>query len=231
MSLSQTQIIRSLGEALSWFEKELEWGVSPQNLNHLTARIGELYAAMVTRGQMALEVNQRGYDVVSAENERISVKTVTTSNHVLFKRSTFDVVDRVIILRVNTDENEISIEEIIDIPASELIEKCRIKDDGYSFPIRRRQDVRQISKSEQTIVHKASIGDLEVLEYESGTIDILKNGQPVDVVKPVLRELAAELGVSLTNRNGNLRNTRQLGSEVLASINAQKRSLEGNAPA
>jgi len=52
--------------------------------SRLTGRIGELYAAMITRGQMALETNQRGYDVVSALNERISVKTITTSTHVSF---------------------------------------------------------------------------------------------------------------------------------------------------
>jgi hypothetical protein len=60
MPLSQVQVIQSLGEALSWYEKELNWGVAPGELNHLTGRIGELYAAMITRGQMALETNQRG---------------------------------------------------------------------------------------------------------------------------------------------------------------------------
>ncbi|TWI90602.1 hypothetical protein IQ03_04954, partial [Gemmobacter caeni] len=80
-NLSQTQIIRSLGQALEWFEKEIGWGVSPGELNHLTGRIGELYAAMVTRGQMALATNQRGYDVVSGDGDYISVKTVTSSNH------------------------------------------------------------------------------------------------------------------------------------------------------
>ncbi len=76
MPLTQVQVIQSLGEALSWFERELAWGVAPGELRHLTGRIGELYAAMITRGQMALDTNQRGYDVISAENERISVKTV-----------------------------------------------------------------------------------------------------------------------------------------------------------
>jgi hypothetical protein len=60
--LSQVQIIQSLAEALSWFEKELGWGVAPAELNHLTGRIGELYAAMITRGQMALATNQQGLD-------------------------------------------------------------------------------------------------------------------------------------------------------------------------
>jgi hypothetical protein len=89
MPLSQVQIIRSLAEALAWFEKELQWGVEPSELRHLTGRIGELYAAMITRGQMALATNQRGYDVVSAENERISVKTYATSNHVTFRKALF----------------------------------------------------------------------------------------------------------------------------------------------
>lgn len=64
MALTQTQIIQSMAEALSWFEKELSRGVTPAELNHLTGRIGELYAAMITRGQMALESKQRGYDVI-----------------------------------------------------------------------------------------------------------------------------------------------------------------------
>ncbi|KOX58810.1 hypothetical protein ADL19_06720 [Streptomyces purpurogeneiscleroticus] len=41
MPLSQVQIIRSLGEALAWFERELVWGVPPAELRHLTGRIQE----------------------------------------------------------------------------------------------------------------------------------------------------------------------------------------------
>ena len=56
------QIIQSLGEAMSWFERELEWDVPPTELRHLSGRIGELYSALITNGQMATEVNQKGYD-------------------------------------------------------------------------------------------------------------------------------------------------------------------------
>ena len=114
VSLSQVQIIRSLGEALAWFERELQWGVDPAELRHLTGRIGELYVATITRGQMALAVNQRGYDVVTADGQRISVKTVTSSGHVTFRRSTVDQADRIVILRINIDEAEASIEEVED---------------------------------------------------------------------------------------------------------------------
>lgn len=67
MALTQMQIIQSLGEAMAWFERELNWGVPPTDLRHLCGRIGELYAALITNGQMTTEVNQQGYDVVSGE--------------------------------------------------------------------------------------------------------------------------------------------------------------------
>lgn len=56
------QIIRSLGEALAWFEKEVEWGADPAELRHLhlSGRIGELSVATITRSQMAPRTNQRG---------------------------------------------------------------------------------------------------------------------------------------------------------------------------
>jgi hypothetical protein len=110
MPLTQIQIIRSLGEAMSWFERELEWGVPATELRHLTGRIGELYAALITNGQMVPEVNQRGYDVVSENGERVSVKTtavIGTSGHIAFNPNTLNVVDRVIVLRINTEEMQI----------------------------------------------------------------------------------------------------------------------------
>ena len=35
MALTQMQQIQSLGEALAWLERELNWGVKPANLSHL----------------------------------------------------------------------------------------------------------------------------------------------------------------------------------------------------
>lgn len=91
---------------------------------------------MITRGQMALKTNQRGYDVVSASNERISVKTITTSSHVSFKISTFDLVDRVMISRVNVDdEMGISVEALLDEPADTARTKMRNSGDRQIYPI------------------------------------------------------------------------------------------------
>ena len=65
MAMTQMQIIQSLGEAMLWLERELTWEVPISELRHLNGRIGELYVALITNGQMATNVNQEGYDVIS----------------------------------------------------------------------------------------------------------------------------------------------------------------------
>jgi hypothetical protein len=102
MALTQMQIIQSLGEAMSWFERELGWGVPPTEIRHLCGRIGELHAALITNGQMATEVNQKGYDVVSGTGEKISVKTTATvgsSGTITFNANTLGQVDRILVSR------------------------------------------------------------------------------------------------------------------------------------
>ena len=60
MALTQMQIIQSLGDAMSWLERELSWDVPATELRHLTGRIGELYAALITNGRMARRLIRRG---------------------------------------------------------------------------------------------------------------------------------------------------------------------------
>jgi len=222
VALSQVQIIQSLAEALSWFEKELSWGVAPAELNHLTGRIGELYAAMITRGQMALETNQRGYDVISAENERISVKTITSSSHVSFNANTFELVDRVMVLRVNIDDdNGVSVETLMDSSAIEASALCRDAGDRLSFGIQSRS--RPIKPLEDLRVSaEARFENFLLRQYENGTISVLVDDHPQAVAKPFLREVAASVGVDLLNGNSQPKNTRQLGADVIKTINALK---------
>ncbi|WP_200177105.1 hypothetical protein [Ectothiorhodospira shaposhnikovii] len=52
------------------------------------------------------DVNQKGYDVVGRDGERISVKTTAVAGsggHVVFTAATLYLVDRIIVLRVNTE--------------------------------------------------------------------------------------------------------------------------------
>lgn len=219
-TLTQVQIIQSLAEALSWFEKEIGWGVSPGELNHLTGRIGELYAAMITRGQMALDTNQRGYDVVSAANERISVKTVTTSTHVGFNQNTYHHVDRVMVLRVNVDDEKgVSVEELLDCPAEEARQLMREHGGKLVYPISRgTREERPVEALE--ITARASYADFEIVKFESGAIRIFREGAEQQVVvKEILRSIAAEVGVDLFNSKGGLKNTQQLGADVIRALN------------
>lgn len=223
-TLTQVQIIQSLAEALAWFEKELGWGVAPAELNHLTGRIGELYAAMITRGQMALETNQRGYDVVCASNERISVKTVTTSSHVSFNASTFEFVDRVMVFRVNMDDElGISVEELLDESADAAKGRMRLSDGKYVYSLALGSQREKRPVEDLRITARASHADFEIVRYESGAIRILRDGvvQPV-VVKDVLRPVAAEVGASLLNPKGETKNTQALGADVIRALNLRR---------
>ena len=221
MPLTQTQIIQSLAEALNWFEKGLEWGVSPADLGHLTGRIGELYAAMITRGQMALATNQRGYDVVSAEGEHIFVKTVTSSATARFNANTLDQVDRIMVLRINIDEDAgLSVETLLDIPRAHFAEKLRYLPNGsIDFPTRlRKPQVRPVDK--QAVGASAVYGPYLIEQLESGTITIKRDGETLTVAKPVLREIAGATGIDPLNGNGRPKNTRQLGDGVIKLLNS-----------
>lgn len=230
-TLSQTQIIRSLGQALEWFEMEVGWGVSPGELNHLTGRIGELYAAMVTRGQMALATNQPGYDVVSLEGEYISVKTVTSSNHVRFRASTFDIVQRVMILRIVVEDDTVSIEEILDCSADEIRQRGINSDGSYTVYVnrarsekgaeqanagRQRLPIETLKKLKET--GSATHGEHRIVQYENGTVLVETNGQFQDVAKPILRDIAKQVGVDILNASGNRKNTRSLGADIIRTL-------------
>lgn len=216
MPLSQIQIIRSLGEALGWFEKELAWGVAPAELRHLTGRIGELYAAMITRGQMALAVNQNGYDVVTAEGLRVSVKTITSSNHVVFNKATHEHVDYAMILRLNVVEGEASIEELFRGTTAALLPLCKDMGGVLTFSVRGLMP-EPVSLNNLTITGEARIGDRRVVQYENGTIVVEVGGSQAPAAMPVLREIASVLGVSPLNSAGNPMNTRQLGAAIIAA--------------
>ncbi|MFH4150990.1 hypothetical protein WAI81_20290, partial [Acinetobacter baumannii] len=77
----------------------------------------------MTLGQLADSVNQRGYDVVSSTGQRISVKTVTTASHVDFNLKTIELVDRIIVLRINPED--LCIEVVYDLNMEQFQAKSR----------------------------------------------------------------------------------------------------------
>jgi len=221
VALTQIQIIQSLGEAMSWFERELAWGVPATELRHLTGRIGELYAALITNGQMATNVNEKGYDVVGETGERVSVKTtgmLGSSGHISFNPKTLDVVDRVIILRINTEEMQI---ETLLNDTRENAEKLMTAESssGKRSIALSKLGTDKVYRSDIPVVASAELGGYTVKALENGKILVFEGEEPVVPARPRLGKMAVELGVSVINSNGNPRNTRQLGSLVIAAVN------------
>ncbi len=177
---------------------------------------------MITRGQMALDTNQRGYDVVSADNERISVKTVTSSTSVTFNQNTFDQVDRIMILRVNVDDEKgISVEEIHDGTAAETSALLRSRGTNLTYSIRRNSaEARPLTDLQ--VIAQAPYGDISIVQYENGAVRICRDGEPLPiVVKERLKPIAVELGVDILNSKGGVKNTQQLGNDIIRALHAR----------
>lgn len=227
------QLIQSLGEAMSWLERELQWGVRPTELRHLCGRIGELYAALITNGRMADTVNQQGYDVVSAEGERISVKTTAMmggAGHISFNPKSLAQVDRIIVLRVNTDEMQI--ETLLDAPVADAIGLMAPEGEGKRTLSLSRLAKKSKPRSEIKTTNEVTYRGHTIKELESGSIEVLKGIVIVSPAKPVLRELAAQLNIPLLNANGNPLNTRQLGTQIIKSIEQlQRNEVQQQVPA
>lgn len=221
MALTQMQIIQSLGEAMSWFERELGWGVPPTELRHLSGRIGELYAALITNGQMATNVNQCGYDVVSNLGEKVSVKTTAmmgNTGHISFNPNTLDEVDRIVVLRINTEEMQI--ETLLNEPKEKAKKLMSSSKGKLSISLSKLAKTPK-DRSEIPVLKTVNYNQYVITELESGTIEVLENGNIISPVKPILKELALNFNLSILNSNGNPYNTRQLGSLVIRAIQNQ----------
>ena len=223
MPLTQIQIIQSLGEAMSWFERELGWGVPASELRHLSGRIGELYAALITGGQMAPEVNKRGYDVVAHDGQRVSVKTttaMTSGGGVNFNPNTLDQVDRIVILRINTDEMQI--DTLLDDTVQSAMTLMTDPKNGKRTIALSKLLGRRPPRENIPVADTVEYENLKIEALENGTIQVFKNGEFVTPAKPLLRKVAVQLGLNLLNNNGNEYNTRQLGSIVIRAIQSSK---------
>lgn len=218
MALTQMQQLQSLGEALAWLERELNWGVEAKALPHLCGRIGELYACVLTNGQMALEANQRGYDVVSAAGERVSVKTTTRllPCQIPFNANTLSEVDRVVVVRINIEEMQV--ERVYDEPASAARAAMTGRDGGKLLLTVRGPAPPAADAKPLAVAREALHNGSKIVELENGSIQVWTYGQLVEPTKPALRELAKSVGVGLINGNGNAYNTRALGSRLLDAL-------------
>ena len=163
--------------------------------------------------------------MVSNENERISVKTVTSSHHVSFNANTLQYVDRVIILRINT--KDLLIEILVDEDIETARSKMRWNQTVGSYVIgtanKSSDDEDAGAKGIASVEHllmvkQVSYGDYTIKQYENGSVFVFQNGLLTTPAMPVLVAMAAQLNVDLLNSAGSKKNTRQLGDHVIKAI-------------
>ncbi|MFT6910527.1 MAG: hypothetical protein ACJAS1_007259 [Oleiphilaceae bacterium] len=217
MAINQMQTIQSLGNNLAMLQQEVEvFGVSATEKRHLVGRIGELYACVITNGQMAPNTDEKGYDVVSNIGERISVKTTATTTPnggATFNQNTLEFVDRVMIMRINED---LEIEVLFDAPTDEAKELMHNGTISYSKLLGTGRN--NINLDKIPIIKEVEHGGYKIVEYENGSITVHEHGKMNSPAKPILRELAANLNIPIVNSNGNQHNTRTLGSQVINAV-------------
>ncbi|GGE79435.1 DUF7225 domain-containing protein [Priestia taiwanensis] len=79
-------------------------GCKATELRHLIGRIGEFYCVLHTKGELAKETNQHGFDVVKS-GRRISVKTTAQENgFVTINSKTFDQFDDFFVVQYVKDD-------------------------------------------------------------------------------------------------------------------------------
>lgn len=78
------------------------------------------------------------------------------------------------------------------------------------------QDISYAPSS--TSADAVTYGQYVLQQRASGAVEIEQDGITIQPVKPLLRQLAGQLDVTLENANGNELNTRQLGAQVMAAI-------------
>ena len=231
MALTQMQLIQSLGDAMAWFERERRWGTASTELRHLCGRIGELYAAVMTNGQLAGAVNQAGYDVVTRDGERVSVKTTAikgNAGHIDFNPRSLKHVDRVMIFRVN--EEEMEIQALFDGSVASAIALMKPgSGTKHSISLAALSPKRKTPK-EGKALRIVEWQSYRISELETGSIEVHENESVVTPAKPALRHIASELGLAIVNGSGNPYNTRQLGTLVVDAIEAKASGRSTGAP-
>ncbi|WP_419727786.1 hypothetical protein [Lichenicola sp.] len=121
------------------------------------------------------------------------------------------------ILRIDIDEGEASIEEVADGPVGDILARCQETPEGYRYGVGKRSS-EPPELGHLRVVAEAVMEHRQIKQLENGTVIVEVNGVRVSKAKPVLRELAIALGISRLNGNGGTQNTRQLGADIIAAL-------------
>ena len=145
-----------------------------------------------------------------------------STGHIAFNPNTLNSVDRIIILRINTDEMQIETLLNEEIKVAENLMRQMSGTSGKLAISLSKLISTEKPKSDISVLNSVQVSAYTVRELENGTIEILKDNELVFPAKPVLRELAMQLNISILNGAGNPMNTRQLGSLIIKVAKGKK---------
>ncbi len=121
----------------------IELGCAATEVRHLIGRLGEFYCAIETNGILAKEVNQHGFDVVSENGRRISVKTTAQkSGFVAINKKTLNKVDDLMIVQYINNELQIIYFDTIENATKD----CRTWKDTFELDISRAKKMTLVKK-------------------------------------------------------------------------------------
>ncbi|MER2192241.1 MAG: hypothetical protein ABS951_14870 [Solibacillus sp.] len=104
----------------------------PTELRHLMGRMGEFLCVLQTDGKLALHVNEPGYDVISANGRKISVKTTAQTNgFIAINRNTFHLFDDLFIVQYKNDMFQV----VFFGDKEQIIDSCRIYENTYELDL------------------------------------------------------------------------------------------------
>ena len=196
----------------------IEAGIAPQELRAHTGVIGEAFVADYLGVKLALENNQRGYDLVDADGLRVSVKTITTSTGISLKESTVNLVDRVVVVWLDTNEDELGVHVAYDASIENFLTDCAA---AYRGSLRLGRGAMTFP-NKQSAAGKFEIGDviathtdghIVIRKHSSGSFTALVDGEPKPA-RPYLIEIRDALGLPDKVNN----TTRSLGSQVFGKL-------------
>ena len=101
-------------------------------MRHLIGRLGEFFCALHVKGKLAHEVNQHGFDVISENGKRISVKTTAQkSGFITINPNTINNVDDLMLIQFT----EFNLEVIFYGPIQKAVDVSRTWDGKFEFDI------------------------------------------------------------------------------------------------
>lgn len=206
-------IRKSLEEYQAMFKREIQRNVPIGELTHLTGRIGELYVADKVKGTMAFDTNQKGFDVFSNDDKRISVKTTSSSSgshQFFFNANTIEFVDEVFILKIDRDgEIQELFYDRIDNARKLMVDRGKLAISRSKLSNLEKYLTDKVDISKEIIGQNTSILSMDYHDFKikdmnfrlfinGNVIRVEENGVLIISVKPKLREICGLLGIEVT---------------------------------